>query len=94
MDELIGITFGQEYWCAMGGDLPTVLGAQTAYAAQDDPLWINLMSLKRMQQNILLNKGDVDGDAESTFSMDDEGDEKAVSQIRQETGDWSTAYTF
>jgi hypothetical protein len=46
-----------------------------------------------MQQNILLDEGDDDGDAESTSSTDDEGDKKAASQIRKENGDWTTAYT-
>jgi hypothetical protein len=86
-DEPIGITFEQEYWCAMEWDLPTLIRAQNAYAAQDDPLWIDLLYRKRKQLHVLLDEGDGDGDAESKSSTDDESEEKAASMIRQETGD-------
>jgi hypothetical protein len=76
----------------MEWDLPILLRAQTAYVTQDDPLWIDLISRKRMQQNILLDEGDDNGDAKSTSFTDDEGDEMAASQIRQKNGDWTTAY--
>jgi hypothetical protein len=92
-DEPIGITLGQEYWCAMEWNLPTLIRAQNTYAAQEDPLWIDLLYRKRKQLHGLLNEGDGDGDAESTSSTDDEGEEKAASAIRQETWDWTTAYT-
>jgi hypothetical protein len=74
-------------------DLPTLIRAQNAYAAQDDPLWIDILYRKRKQLHLLLDEGADDGDSDSTSSTDDEDEDKAVSAIRQEAGDWTTAYT-
>jgi hypothetical protein len=91
-DEPIGITFGQEYWRAMEWDLPTLLRAQVAYAAQTDPLWNDLIRRKSKLMNIMLDEGEDQGDDESSSSTDDEEDEKKAAQIIHETGDWAKPY--
>jgi hypothetical protein len=94
-DEPIGITFGQEYWRAMEWDYPTLCRAQVAYAAQNDPLWNDLIRRKAKQMRIFLDDGaeDDDDDESTSSSTDDEAEDKKADAVTQDTGDWATAFT-